>query len=75
MFRLLSSTSVHHHMAEGSGAYQRGETSLHNTSVTDISLNNVTNVIHYKYRLKIIYYNYKGIKWERAQRVNHLISL
>ena len=28
-----------------------------------------------KYRLWIIYYNYKGIKWERAQQVNHLISL
>ena len=27
------------------------------------------------YMLYIIFYNYKGIKWERAQRVNHLISL
>ena len=33
--------------------------------------------IEYPLQLKgtRLYYNYRGIKWERAQRVNHLIPL
>ena len=31
----------------------------------------ITGIERYIYRLYIIYYNYKGIKWEPAQQVNH----
>ena len=35
----------------------------------------ISDIITQALRLYIIYYNYKGIKWEQAQQVNHLISL